>query len=75
MNLREWLNTASDAERQALAEDAGTTVPYLWQLAGRHRAGGATLVIAIENSSKKITPDRVISKAELRPDIFGSSAA
>ena len=70
MNLRDWLNQAKPEERQALAEKVGTTVPYLWQLAGKHRKGSATLIVAIARASKEVTPDREMTPAALRPEIF-----
>jgi hypothetical protein len=70
MNLKPWLNSASDAERLAVAEKAETTVAYLWQIAGSHREAGAKLARRIATATEKITPDRVVTAADLRPDIF-----
>lgn len=35
--IRDWLHAAPNAERERVATEAGTSVAYLWQLAGGHR--------------------------------------
>lgn len=75
MNLKQWLNKASESERDAVAEKAGTTVAYLWQIAGSHREAGAKLARRISSATEIVTPDRVVTAADLRPDIFGSVTA
>ena len=74
MNLKLWLNSASETERNAVANNAETTVAYLWQLAGSHREAGAKLARRIAVATEAITPDRVVTAADLRPDIFDAHA-
>ncbi len=75
MKLKAWLNGASETERTAVAEQAETTVAYLWQLAGSHREAGAKLAKRISAATETITPNRVVTAADLRPDIFESVSA
>lgn len=35
--LAEWMKVATKEERERVAEEAGTSVDYLYQLAGGHR--------------------------------------
>ena len=48
MNMTEFLRAASKRERAEVAERCDTTVPYLYQLAGRHRNAGVPLAARIE---------------------------
>lgn len=69
MRIREWLKTSTSEEQTALAVKLDTSVAYLRQLACQHRRASWRLAVELEEASKKITPDRVISKTMLRPDI------
>lgn len=73
MNLADWLRAVKDPERQRVAKAAGTTVEYLYVVAGGHRRPSPKLARklaeATANTPKKIT------KAKLRPDIWGQGAA
>ncbi len=72
MHLKTWLNKSSESERLQVADEASTTVGYLWQIAGSHREAGAKLARRIESATQKVTPGRVVQAGELRPDIFGA---
>ena len=48
MNMTEFLRAASKRERAEVAERCGTTVRYLWQLAGWHRNAVVRLAARIE---------------------------
>ena len=75
MDVKQWLNQASQDEREAVAVKAGTTVAYLWQLAGDHRKPSPLLARRLEEACEQITPGRVMSKRYTRPDVFGPSPA
>lgn len=70
MDVKQWIKESSDDERSAVAAAAGTTVAYLWQLAGNHRKPSPKLAIALEVASRNVTPDRVILRTFTRPDIY-----
>lgn len=65
MNVRDWMNQADDEERERVALEAGTTVAYLWQLAGQHRAPSPGLCKRLENATGGRIPRYI-----LRPDIW-----
>lgn len=49
------LRLLTDEQRTAFAADAGTTVSYLYALAGCQRqSAGSTLALAIESASKRL---------------------
>lgn len=50
--VKQWMSLATVEEQQLLAERAGTSRGYLYQLAGGHRQGSAELGAAIERESK-----------------------
>ncbi|MDR5867956.1 helix-turn-helix domain-containing protein [Halomonas koreensis] len=64
--LRDWLGQNDSAEREALAERAGTSVAHLWQLAGGHRRASLELAKRLEDASRG-----GLTIEGLRPDIFG----
>lgn len=72
MQLSELLKELSQTEREQLADDAGTTVEYLYQIAGGHRGGSGKLIRLIAESG--VNNGRT-SKEEMRPDIFGEPNA
>lgn len=61
--LRAWLHRTTPDEREAAAAAIGTTVPYLYQLAGRHRRAGIEMAKAIEREIG-------VPRHSLRPDIW-----
>lgn len=65
MQAREWMSRTTDQERQAVADRAGTSVGYLWQLSGNHRTAGKALAERLEAATAEITPDRVMTRMEL----------
>lgn len=71
MDLKTWLNSATPEERETLADKAETGVNYLWQIAGGHRKPTPEKVKAIVKASEEVTPDRILDKAKIRPDIWG----
>jgi len=70
MDIKTWMNAATKKERARMAAAANTTVPYLWQLAGGHRNTGYPLAMKIVGATTAITPDRIIKRCDLRPDIW-----
>lgn len=69
MEIREWLRNSSLCEKESLIKKVNTTIGYLRQLAGKHKRPGWKLALQLEEATKEITPGRVISKNQLRPDI------
>lgn len=65
------LRECSAEERERLAQDAGTTVNYLYSLAGCHRGTpNATLAVGIEDASRRLSKEtrgrtRVVTVREL----------
>jgi DNA-binding transcriptional regulator YdaS (Cro superfamily) len=70
MKLNEYLASIQCDERKRVAKECGTSVDYLYQLAGKHRNAGHALTRKIEKATGK-----AVTKEELRPDIFGDDAA
>lgn len=64
MKLRDWIRATPPAERAEACAQIGTTMDYLWQIAGGHCRAGAKMAVAIEDATG-------VSKHDLRPDIFG----
>ena len=50
--VKQWMSLATPEEQQLLAERAGTSRGYLYQLAGGHRQASAELGAAIERETK-----------------------
>lgn len=74
MELRDYLKALEPELRERLAAAAETTVPYLYQLAGGHRAASANLCVKLEQASeelfrKGLTGER-ITREDLRPEFF-----
>mgnify|MGYP003604983055 FL=1 len=64
-HLRDWLASAPNDRRQAVADAAKTTVGHLWQLAGGHRKASAELADRLQDAS-----GGEITIAGLRPDLL-----
>ena len=72
MTLDEFLKEADADERTRVADAAGTSVAYLYQIAGGHRRPSTDLAKKISAATR--SPHKV-SKAELLPDVWGRSEA
>jgi len=72
MNIYDWMNKATKAEREVVAAEARTSVGYLWQLSGSHRTPSKKLAERLEEATRKHTPDRVIGKVSA---LFGADTA
>lgn len=69
--LRQLLKSLSKAEREELATEADTTVPYLFQIAGGHRSASHHLAGRIEKAvTNKKSKNHMVTKEDLRPDIY-----
>jgi hypothetical protein len=66
MDIKSFLKSATPAERQEVAQEAGTTVAYLKQLAGRHRNCSKVLAERLERSSK----GRINAQAAMFPERY-----
>ncbi len=65
MELRHYMHIAHPRERQRLAQESGTTVGYLYQVAGGHRRPGAALALRVERATRG-----AVCRCRLRPDLF-----
>ena len=54
MELKEFLQLATKRERAELAAVCNYSVPYLYQLAGKHRYASALLATRIEQVSRQL---------------------
>lgn len=63
--MQEWLKKATASERDRVAAAAGTSVGYLYQIAGGHRKPSLEL-------SKKLqaATDGDLTMSGLRPDLY-----
>jgi DNA-binding transcriptional regulator YdaS (Cro superfamily) len=66
MKLAKYLQTV---DRQAFAASIGTTASYLPHLSGEFRKPSVKLALKIEKVTKG-----VVSRYDLRPDLFGRKA-
>lgn len=62
--VRDWLHSHNEQEREALASAASTSVAYLWQLAGGHRKASAELSARLQKAS-----NNELTLAGMRPDL------
>jgi len=69
MKLDEFLKTADQDERSRVADEAGTSVAYLYQIAGGHRKPSTDLAKKIAAATK---PPYKVGKADLLPDVWGA---
>lgn len=65
MKLSKYLKTLTPTQRETLAKRAKTTLAYLQQLSGGHRAAGPQLARRLEEASGGL-----VTRHDLRPDIF-----
>lgn len=65
MFLDHYMRITTRRERERLAREYGTTVAYLYQLAGGHRRAGAALTLKLERATFG-----AVCRCDLRPDLF-----
>ena len=65
MTLREWLRQNPYPVRLKMANKVGTTVAYLYKLAGGHGRPGWSICPRIEQATQG-----QVTRHELRPDIY-----
>lgn len=65
MELKDYLRNLNSDERQSYAERSGTTVGYLYLLAGKHRHPKPKLARSLHRES-----EGMVTLHELRPDIY-----
>ncbi len=75
------MRKASKRERASVAEACGTTVPYLYQVAGGHRRASPSLAIRIEAATRAVGKEtggrlRAVPRDSLvrDPEIFDPQA-
>lgn len=64
MDVKTFLKTSTKAEREEVARAAGTSVSYLWQLAGGHRNPSKVMAEKLEKASN----GRINALAALFPE-------
>jgi DNA-binding transcriptional regulator YdaS (Cro superfamily) len=69
MQLADYLRALETREREQLADKAGTSVAYLYQIAGKHRRASKELALKIETAS-----GCEVTRQELRPDLAAWAA-
>lgn len=70
MNLKQWLNCATTAQRTELKEKTGINTFVLSQLKKGTRRPGIERSKLIAEVSEEITPNTPMTLHELRPDIW-----
>lgn len=70
MDIKTYLRSTNPDERNRVAREAGTTVAYLYQIAGGHRTPGPKMALAIERATSG-----QVTRSELRPDLWEDAAA
>lgn len=65
MDIKTYIKTLTPIERAAFAKGVGTSVAYLYQLAGGHRSPSTKLAQKIETVSGGL-----VRKEVLRPDVW-----
>jgi len=72
MQLNDWLRKHKDNDTRArVCGDVGCAVLWLHQVAGGHKTASAARCKALEDATRSHTPDDVVTRAEVRPDLFG----
>lgn len=66
MTLRDWIKRTPPAERARICSKIGTTMDYLWQIAGGHSRPGVRLSLLLEAETG-------VTRYQLRPDVFGNA--
>lgn len=62
--IKEWLTSASEDERERVAREARTSVAYLYQLAGGHRKASLELADRL-----RVATNGSLTIAGIRPDL------
>lgn len=68
--MRQWLNTSTSEEKKLLARTVSKRIIYFYQIAKGNRHPSPMLAKALEEATRRITPDRVLTRHDLRPDIW-----
>jgi len=68
MRLAQYMRAGGPGGRERLARASGTTVGYLYQIAGGHRRAGAPLALRLEAAT-----GGAVCRCRLRPDLFPPS--
>lgn len=69
MNLSTWMREHKTL-KGTLADALGSSVGVLYQYAGGHVRMGPVRAREIEDVTRELTPDAVVTRAESRPDLF-----
>ncbi|MGJ8515073.1 hypothetical protein R84865_002018 [Carnimonas sp. R-84865] len=70
MQMKSWLHQKTKEERLYVAQRAGVTVGYFWQISGGHKRPSIETAKALQDAT-----GGELTIEGLRPDIFGTTAA
>lgn len=68
MKLKKWIKGTTATELKKLAKMCGCQSNYIYQIATKGCSAG--LAKKIEKYTTKLTPDHVVTRHDLRPDIW-----
>lgn len=68
--MRSWLHKKTKEERSIVAQKAGVSVGYFWQISGGHKRPSLETSKALQDATHG-----ELTIEGLRPDIFGPTAA
>ena len=68
MKLKEWIKKSTSKELEKLAKKVGCHPRYIYQIV--NNGCSARLAKKIENWTMRLTPDRTVTRHDLRPDIW-----
>jgi len=71
MKFKKWIKKHSTEELRKLAKVVGCATNYLYFVANDRPSAG--LAKKIETATKKLTPGHIVTKSELRPDIWSKT--
>lgn len=68
MKLKEWIKKSTFKELEKLAKKVGCHPRYIYQIVNNGCSAG--LAKKIEKFTQKVTPNCVVTRHDLRPDIW-----
>lgn len=68
MDMRKWIQVTTPDERRDVAEAAGTTVGYLYNIAGRSRRPSSDLAMRLEKATEHMRGRRLKKESLLWPE-------
>lgn len=69
MDLADWWKQ-NKAGRKQLVDKIGSSLPMMRQIVYGHKQAGPKRAIEIEQAIAELTPDSIVTRAEIRPDLW-----